>query len=321
LNITDRTLRRWCRGEVLARMLGRPVRRSSLEARNGVIHFLDEHGPHLGVPTLRECFPAMSRAELSDLLVRYRRVWRKRNRVPLRVLHWSVVGSVWAIDFSGPRLAVEGHYRYLLAVRDLASGYQLLWQPVESATAEVALDALKTLFAEHGMPLVIKCDNGSAFISAVVSELLAKRDVMVLFSPPHLPRYNGAIEAGIGSLKARTDTQAARSGHAGQWSWDDVAVARCEANAWSRPCGPEGPSPDELWASRMPITGEERVAFVTAVEACRRAEENASRSCAGGTQEVRSEREMARHTIRLALEQRGYLHYTRRSIPPLIKRQ
>src|SRR5262249_62223266 len=119
-----RTRRRWCRRDAPV-MLGRPVRHSSRAARNEVIGFLDEHGPHVGVPTLRACFPAMSRAELTDLLRRYRRVWRRRNRVPLRVLSWSVVGSVWAIDFTGPLPAIEGRYPYLLAVRDLASRSQL----------------------------------------------------------------------------------------------------------------------------------------------------------------------------------------------------
>jgi hypothetical protein len=123
-HISDRTLRRWCRVEVVARPLGRPVRHSPPDARNAVIHFLDEHGPQVGVPLLRTCFPAMSRSELRDLLMRYRRVWRTRHRVPLRVLNWSVVGSVWAIDFTGPRPAIEGRYPYLLAVRDLASGRQ-----------------------------------------------------------------------------------------------------------------------------------------------------------------------------------------------------
>jgi hypothetical protein len=39
-----------------------------------VLDFLREHGPTVGVPTLRDCFPGMARAELADLLKRYRRV-------------------------------------------------------------------------------------------------------------------------------------------------------------------------------------------------------------------------------------------------------
>ena len=315
-HVTERTLRRWCRGEVLARPRGRPVRHSSRDARNAVIQFLDEHGPHTGVPTLRICFPAMSRSELRDLLVRYRRVWRRRHRVPLRVLRWSVVGSVWAIDFTGPRAAIEGRYPYLLAVRDLASGRQLLWRPVEAATGEVARDALAALFAEHGVPLVLKCDNGSPFTGALVEELLAGHGVFALFSPPYWPRYNGSVEAGIGSLQDRTDGWAARAGRAGDWTWDDAAGACAEANALSRPHGAEGESPDELWSGRRLIPPEERAAFGAAVAETRRAQETPAESCAGGGAVVRSGREMAREAIRLALEQCGYLHYTRRTIPP-----
>ncbi len=317
LHTTERTLRRWCRCEVPV-MLGRPVHHSSPDARNAVIHFLDEHGPHVGVPTLRACFPAMSRAELADLVTRYRRVYRKRHRVPLRVLTWPVVGSVWAIDFTGPRPALEGRYPYLVAVRDLASGRQLLWLPVEAATATVARDTLAALFAEHGPPLVLKCDNGSAFTSAVVEELLAEHDVVALFSPPYWPRYNGSVEAGIGSLKDRTEACAARAGRAGQWTWDDVAGACAEANALSRPRGASGASPDELWSARRPIAAEERAAFGSAVEEAGRTQEAAAESCAGRATVVTSGREMAREAIRLALEQCGYLHYKRRSIPPLL---
>jgi transposase InsO family protein len=306
---------------LLACPLGRPVLRSSREARDAVIEVLDEHGPGVGVPTLRRRFPAMSRAELADLLARYRRAWRRRNRVPLRVLSWSAPGSVWAVDFTGPRPAVDGRYPYLLAVRDLASGYQLLWRPVEAATGAAARDALAALFAEYGPPLVLKCDNGSPFTAAVVGELLAGRGVLALYSPPHWPRYNGAVEAGIGALKDRTGARAARAGRGGAWTWDDVAGAGAEANALSRPRGAAGPSPDELWSARRPITTGERADFRASVEATRNARPGGAGPCAAGVEDVMSGRAMGRHAIRLALEECGYLHYRRRTIPPPISRR
>ena len=318
LHVTDRTLRRWCRGTVQARPLGRPASRPSRDDRNTVIHFLDEYGPHVGVPLLRTRFPVMSRAEVTDLLTRYRRVWRKRNRVPLRVLSWSVVGSVWAIDFTGPRSPIEGRYPYLVAARDLASGRQLLWRPVEATTGEVARDALAALFAEHGAPLVLKCDNGSPFTSAWLRELLADHGVAALYSPPGWPRYNGSVEAGIGSLKHRTDAWAARAGHAGEWTWDDVAGACAEANAVSRPRGGAGRSPDDLWSERRAVTAAERAAFRSAVAQAYASDPSVLAPCVDGSAVVRSERAMARDAIRLALETCGYLHYTRRSIPPPI---
>ncbi|MBA4192766.1 MAG: hypothetical protein C0467_32785, partial [Planctomycetaceae bacterium] len=236
-----------------------------------MIRFLDEHGPRVGVATLRECFPAMTRSELADLLRRYRRVWRRRNRVPLRVLTWCVPGRVWAIDFSGPMSAIEGRYPYLIAVRDVCTGQQLLWRPVEEATGEVARDALTALFAEHGPPLVLKSDNGSPFTGHAVRQLLKTHGVESLLSPPYWPAYNGAVEAGIGSLKDRTEASAARAGHPGYWTCDDVTRARLEANALARPNGENGPTPDEQWQRRTPVTDAERAAFRTAVEEMRTA--------------------------------------------------
>jgi len=146
-------------------------------------------------------------------------------------------------------------------------------------------------------------------------ELLAAHGVWALCSPPYWPRYNGSVEAGIGSLKDRTDAWAARAGHAGQWTWDDVAGACEEANTLSRPRGASAPSPDELWSARETITAGERAAFGAAVEESGRAQEPGE-SCADTGAVIRSGRAMARCAIRLALEVCGYLHYKRRAIPP-----
>jgi hypothetical protein len=47
-----------------------------------------------------------------------------------------------------------------------ASRQQLLWLQVESPNAQAVFAALKALILEHGPPLVLKSDNGSAFIAA-----------------------------------------------------------------------------------------------------------------------------------------------------------
>lgn len=320
LHLSARTLRRWCHTPLVALVpRGRPVQRSAREAREEVIGWLDTHGPHLGVPALRVCFPQMGRAELSDLVWRYRRVWRARHRVPLRVLSWSGIGRVWAIDFTGPLSVLEGDARFVLAVRDLASGRQLLWRAVKEATGEVVCQALSDLFTQHDAPLVLKCDNGSAFICGAVRELLTARDVIVLYSPPYWPRYNGAIEAGIGSLKERTAACAARCGHAGVWTWDDLAGAQAEANAQSRSWVEGNASADAAWAVRDPITAEERAAFAEAVTSAYK--DRALGACADDREKVTSEASVVRSAIELALVKCGYLQYRRRSIPPPIKRK
>ena len=58
-----------------------------------------------------------------------------------------------------------GSIAQILAVRDLASGLQLAWTAVPDATAAEALAVLEPLMHQYGPPLVLKSDNGSAFIS------------------------------------------------------------------------------------------------------------------------------------------------------------
>jgi transposase InsO family protein len=324
LDVAGRTLRRWTHdllGELLPfRPLGRPVPRAPRERRNDVLHLLDEVGPGVGLPTLRDAFDDMTRAELDDLLRRYRRVWRERHRQPLRVLHWPEPGRVWAIDFTQAPSPVDGRSPDLLAVRDLATGYQLLWQPIEAATSDAAARHLDVLFATHGAPLVLKCDNGSPFVSDRVRQVLLEWRVETLVSPPYTPRYNGGIEAGIGSLKARTADHAARVGHPGHWTADDLAAARDEANAFARPFGATGPSPTDVWTARPPIATPEREHFTAGVERHRREQESRPAASEGHAAEVRSERGAAREAVRLALEECGYLYYTRRRVPPPIPR-
>jgi hypothetical protein len=218
-------------------------------------------GPRVGVPTLQALCPGMARREVADLLRRYRRVWRRKRRVLLRVLHWTRPGAVWAVDFAEPPRPIEGCYGRLLAVRDLASGCQLAWLPVVDETAATAAAALEGLFREHGAPLVLKSDNGSALIAEGFAALLAAWGVWQLFSPPRMPRYNGSCEAGIGSMKTRSHHQAAGAGRPGAWTCDDAEAARQQANQTARPWGVCGPTPGEVWQGRRPVGGEERAAF------------------------------------------------------------
>src|SRR5262245_36778558 len=125
IGMRPRTLRDW-EGRNRAddqeiRLLGRPLQRAAPARRNEVIAALTEVGSGVSVPWLRLHFPDVARAELAELRPRYRRLYRGRQAQ--RVLHWQRPGRVWAIDYSEAPVKVEGCYDYLLAVRDLASGY------------------------------------------------------------------------------------------------------------------------------------------------------------------------------------------------------
>jgi transposase InsO family protein len=265
LGISVRTLRRWARrtGQVVPR--GRPVYRSPLALRQEVIAQLVEWGPAAGVPALRAAFPMMSRAELTDLLRRFRRVHRRRRGRRLARLEWKRVGAVWSADFAHPPQPIEGRFPRLLAVRDLASGYQLAFAPVPDETGETAAALLSRLFTEHGPPLVLKLDNGSAFRCEQLQSLLERHGVLVLHSPVRTPQYNGSIEASVGVAKGRAEFRAERFGEPGVWTWEDVEGARLEGNVFGRSPIDRRCNPDQVWHSREPLRAGEREALATTV--------------------------------------------------------
>jgi transposase InsO family protein len=278
LAVNERTLRHWDATRGLPADLrdacplfaapprGRPVVQSPPAQQQAIWSWLDQVGPGVGVPTLRTRFDGMSRAELDVIVKDYRRQWRAQNMRLLHVLHWQRPGTVWAADFAEAPCLIDGHYRYLLAIRDLASGLQLLWQPIAAPTAEVMLAELSVLFALHGAPWILKTDNGSAFIADPLRWYLHHANVFQLFSPPRTPAYNGSIEASIGSLKIRTQLHSELAGHAGLWTSDDVEAARTEANTTARPRRLHGKTPEEVWQARRPLTSHERECFRATAE-------------------------------------------------------
>jgi hypothetical protein len=182
VGLKQRTLRDWDGrrrqdGQQI-RLLGRPLLRAAPARRNEVIAALAQAGAGLSVPHLRLHFPDVARAELAEQRARYRRLYRGRQAQ--RVLHWQRPGSVWAIDYSDAPCRIEGCYEYLLAVRDLASGYALWWQAVQEATASTTLAALAALFGAWGRPLLLKADNGGHFRAEAVAAMLEAEGVTVL---------------------------------------------------------------------------------------------------------------------------------------------
>jgi transposase InsO family protein len=283
LGLSLRTLRQWDQASARLRLAllarGRPVRRSPRATRLEVLEVLASVGPGVGLAVLHGQFPDLPRAELADLLQRYRRVWRRRYQQAPHVLHWAQPGTVWAMDYAAPPLPLEEGFTDLLAVRDLASGQQLLWLPVAQPTAATTVAALLWLFTLYGTPLVLKMDNGAPFIAAATRTLLAQWQVLRLYSPPRLPQYNGAIEAGIGALKARTHYQASRRGHPDEWTRADTAAAQEQANTLGRPAGAHAPTPAQRWVQRHVVTRAERAVFQATVA---RLEEEARTASAPG---------------------------------------
>jgi transposase InsO family protein len=263
LGLRPRTLAHW-RSSTLDPLTnplrGRPSKQSSYEQRHGVLEVIESIGPHVGMPTLKGLFRDMPRCEVADLQQDYRHRYRQDNRLVIHELTWHLPGQVWAMDHAEPPVPMQQPEQALLAVRDLASGMQLAWLPVADQTADTLLPLLKWLFQEHGPPLLIKSDNGSAFLEQRVASLLAQYQVVHLLSPPALPSYNGSCEAGIGSMKIRTAYHAAHQGHAQLWTPDDLEAARRQANEVHRSTF-AAPTAVERWAERKPVTELQRQTF------------------------------------------------------------
>lgn len=305
---------RWKENHLAIIEKGRPPNHANQEMRNQLIALFNLMGPHVGLPTLQALFPAVSRGELEELRQRYRFIHRRRNQYVIHALRWTKPGSVWAMDYSQPPLPIDGIYNRLLVIRDLASGKQLLSLPCEGEGARIVVDALKALFLENGIPLVIKADNG-VFKAEEVKALAREHNILLLFSPEYTPRYNGACEAGIGSIKTRAHHESARNDRPGRWSCDDIEAARCQANDTARPEGPHAPTPSERWSMRETIPQSEREKFIEAYRVYEK-QQRVERGCLPMSElGHRDQAALDRVAISRALVDRSFLVFRRRRIP------
>jgi hypothetical protein len=116
-------------------------------------------------------------------------------------------------------------------------------------------------------------------------------------------------------LKTRTEYHAARHDRPAQWTCADAAHAQDEANASARPHGPTGPTPDESWAARPPVTADQRARFGRAVNHHRNEVRLQQGLPMQGPLTCQEERAMDRLAIQRALVGHAYLLFSRRSIP------
>jgi len=320
LGLSPRTLWHWHQGwhkdRLPPRPRGRPPQIAPVERQAAVANFLELHGPSISLSSLQAEYADVARAELAELQAEYRTKWRQEHAEEQCRLEWLCGGSVWAMDFTHPPFLIDGVFPAILNVRDLASRQQLLWLAVAREDAATVVEAMTDLIEEHGPPLVMKCDNGPAFRAHLTKRFLLGREVFTLYSPPYCAQYNGCCERANRTLKELTAHVADQAGRRDFWMSDDLLVARLWANRMSRPWGPAGSTPEEIWAARAMLSLDKRENMwqhlrseIATVLEQRQFDPTAALS-------HYPQAEIERIAAQPVLEQLGLLHVTRRRITP-----
>jgi transposase InsO family protein len=193
----------------------RPIRNANQLAPQieGLIVRLKSEKPHWGARKIRELLlrrlpgdlriPAKS--TVHAVLDRHGLVKRgggPRHRArgtPLS--EGAAPNELWCADFKGEFKLGSGHYCYPLTVTDHASRFLLLCEALESTREDLAFTAFERLFADRGLPLAIRSDNGVPFASPNALFNLSKLSVWWLrlgiaierIKPGH-PQQNGRHE-------------------------------------------------------------------------------------------------------------------------------
>jgi len=237
--------------------LGRPAWTTTLAQQQDIIDFLSTF-PGSTMPDLVQHYPKISHRERQRILDVYGinlHDERSLDRLPKFI--WHKPGR--AMDFAFPVNPIDTCFSAIFCVRDLASGYTLAADPVDTDDAVAILSSLTTLLTHDDAPLVIKLDNGPAGKSDAVQQFFASRGITPLFSPKYTPTFNGAIEAGVGIIKQHAGYLAYLKDQDDYWTSDHVEGARLWAND-HRPKH-RGETANQRWAQRTPITEDERTTF------------------------------------------------------------
>lgn len=190
---------------------GRRRKELTQEQRLAIVDVVRKR-PGIGLPILRRRVPGLPRNAAAAYLHRVKRVMGRRRRRNWRVVKWLVAGAVWAIDGTWLDHPVEGRGRRALVVVELHSRKVLCLESVAGERASAVIACLRKLIARHGAPLVLKADNGSAFISKAVAMLCRQHGITLMHSPVRRPRWNGTCEVSGRWAKARAQAAAALRG-------------------------------------------------------------------------------------------------------------
>ncbi len=106
-----------------------------------------------------------------------------------------------AVDVVSPLPKSKQNYCFILTAMDLATGFQFAC-PMHGFTAEETAQNLILIFSFNGSPVAIFSDQGSNFLSRVLSCVYAKFGIQRIRTSPYHPESNGKLERLHSTLKA-----------------------------------------------------------------------------------------------------------------------
>lgn len=181
--------------------------------------------PRGGLVRIRRHVPGVPKNAAAAYIRRCKSILGRRRRRNWSRVTWQVPGAVWAIDGTWLDRPVVGSGRRALVVVELHRRQVLALQSVSGERASAVIALLEQLVQRHGAPLVLKADNGSAFIAACVAIFCRRHGITLMHSPVRRPRWNGTCEVSGRWAKARAQAAAARRGSVALCQQDlDAAV-------------------------------------------------------------------------------------------------
>lgn len=171
-----------------------------------LLHILHQRNPQVAWP---------ARSTVCDLLKRHDMIQPRRRRAfpghPGRpTTPMTAPNAVWCADYKGQFKTRDGIYCYPLTVSDGYSRYLLGCQGLLTTAHEAAKPVFRRLFADHGLPAIIRTDNGVPFATNALSRLSMLSVWWIrlgiypeLIEPGH-PEQNGRHERMHRTLKAET---------------------------------------------------------------------------------------------------------------------
>jgi transposase InsO family protein len=232
-------------------------RRKQLTAlMRNAIRVLHERHPDWRLCQLRQAIPGLPRNSTAAYLKRLDRIESRQQRRLWGRVTWRVPGAAWAIDGTWLDRPVPPLGRRALVVVELHSKKTLCMRSVTGERAEEVERVLAELFARHGVPLVLKLDNGPGFIAGRLRDFCRRYGVTLLHSPVRRPRWNGSCEASVRWAKGRAATAWRQRGGQG----DHVAADLDAATTFVGPM----PQVDDALRERFLGTVAEQLAIAAA---------------------------------------------------------